>query len=154
MWGRRSVTWGRLRRRVVFLTLALVAAASQSASSEAGSGPRDRILLQGGKVIVHLVPTAPSDCPVNWVCLWEHQNYTGQMVQYRDCCPWYNLGDVGFNNTMSSWRNRKTVDAKVADNTDGGGERLCLNDGAQSASVGSWDNRATSIKIFSSSGAC
>lgn len=145
-----------LSRRIVVMSFAvtLLAVASFSAPSQAGPETRDRIVLQGGDVIVNLVPTAPSDCPIDWVCLWELSNYDGGMVQYRDCCSWYNLADVGFNNKASAWRNRKSVDAKVADNANGSGAILCLNSGSQAASMGSWDNEATSIKIFSSSSAC
>lgn len=77
------------------------------------------------------------------------------MVAFSGCCTWINLADHGFNNRMTSWRNRKDVDAKVAKWADGNGDRLCLNNNSSNASVGSaWNNEATSIKIFSGSGAC
>ena len=116
--------------------------------------PVSQLVYDNGNVVVNLLPTAASDCPLDWVCLWENPDFLGRMVQYRDCCPWYNLADVGLNNAASSWRNRKSVDAKVADFADGNGNRLCLNNGSQSSSMGAWDNQATSIKIFSGSGAC
>ncbi len=74
---------------------------------------------------------------------------------FNDCCAWVNLADLGFNNIMSSWRNRKAVDAKVAEFADGGGERLCLDSFSNSAWVGSaWNDRASSIRIFTGDGAC
>jgi hypothetical protein len=124
------------------------------ASSVAPSHASDRVVREGDGVIRFLGPTAPSDCPFDYVCLWANPEYLGSMVAYRDCCAWNNLAGVGFNNAASAWRNRKSVDAKVADNADGNGAILCLNDGAQAATMGSWDNMATSIKIFSGSGAC
>lgn len=105
-----------------------------------------------------VVPTMQAEatsCPADWVCVWEHADFAGTMVQVHDCCGWLNFSDVGFNNMMSSWRNRKGVDAKVAENADGGGDRLCLNNGASDSWVGSaWNDRASSIKIFASSTAC
>lgn len=152
MWGGRSRIGGGLHRRHVVLAVALTAMTLSwpAAPSRAGDDFLDGVVLQSG-----VGPLAASDCPVNYVCLWEHQDFNGQRVQYFSCCSWYNLADAGFNNIMSSWRNRKSVDAKVAENADGNGERLCLNDGGQNASVSAaWDNRASSIKIFSGSGAC
>ena len=148
--GTRDTTTSR--RVAVGLAVALLASL---ALHEARAQTTDRIALPGGAGFLQVAPTAPSDCPLNYVCLWEHQDFTGAMVAYSDCCSWYNLGDAGFNNRMSSWRNRKTVDAKVADFADGNGDRLCLNDGGQNASVSvAWNDAATSIKIFSSAGAC
>lgn len=150
MWGGRSSIGGGLYRRLILLVLAFTAMLLAWPATPLGAGGG---ALKGGDPVV--VPLAASDCPVNYVCLWEHQDFNGGRVQYLSCCAWYNLGDVGFNNTMSSWRNRKTVDAKVAEGANGNGERLCLNDGGQNASVSAaWDNVASSIKIFSSSGAC
>lgn len=130
-----------------------MALAWPAAPSRAGDASSGSVLLQGGEPIVQ--PLAANDCPVDYVCLWQDQDFNGARVQYLSCCAWYNLADVGFNNMMSSWRNRKSVDAKVAENADGNGERLCLNNGGQNASVSAaWDNRASSVKIFSGSGAC
>jgi hypothetical protein len=138
------------RMAVVGVVLSVLGVALSVAPTHAS----DRIVREGGDVIRYLGPTAPGDCPLDYVCLWTNQDYLGSMVAYRDCCAWNNLAGVGFNNIASSWRNRKSVDAKVADNADGNGAILCLNDGSQAASMGSWDNQATSIKVFSGSGAC
>ena len=139
---------------VLLLALALLAIASSSAPSLAESKVRERIVLHGGDLVLFPMMAAPSDCPFDYVCLWAHPEYIGGMVAFRDCCNWYNLADVAFNNNASSWRNRKSVDAKIADFQDGNGDRFCLNDGGQSGNMGNWDNRATSLKVFSGSGAC
>ena len=123
------------------------------------------ILLGGGVVedvgasqrneIVTRDAAAWGDCPADSVCLWDLANYDGRMVAFIHCCDWINLADHDFNNKMTSWRNRKSVDAKVAQWSDGNGDRLCLGSSSSNASVGSaWNNEATSIKIFSGSGAC
>lgn len=143
------------RRFVVpVLALALLAIASSAGTSLAGSPKRDRVVMQGGDLILFPAMAAPSDCPVDYVCLWANPEFIGGMVAFRDCCPWYNLADSGFNNVASSWRNRKSVDARIADFQDGNGNRLCLNSGSQAGSMSGWDNQATSLKIYSSSAAC
>lgn len=154
MWSGGSRTRRWANRRILLLAVAITAMAAWPAVPTRAGGHASEGAVYGGDDPL-VVPLAASDCPVNYVCLWEHQDFVGTRVQYLSCCAWYNLADAGFNNTMSSWRNRKSVDAKVAENADGNGERLCLNDGGQNASVSAaWDNRASSIKIFSGSGAC
>ena len=142
------------QRRLVVLVLALAFLAIASSPGPSLAGSKDRIVMQGGDVILFPSMAAPSDCPFDYVCLWANAEYIGGMVAFRECCNWANLADVNFNNVASSWRNRKSVDAKVADFQDGNGNRLCLNNGSQSGSMGAWENQATSLKIFSSSGAC
>ena len=138
------------RLAVLVVALSILAVGSSPGSSFA----RERIVMHGGDVVVMRASLAPSDCPLDYVCLWENPDFIGGMVAYRDCCAWNNLANVGFNNVASSWRNRKGVDAKVANFADGNGALVCLNNGSQAGSMGGFDNQATSIKVFSSSGAC
>lgn len=118
------------------------------ASATEGVGPAEPSAVEGSTV-------AFGDCPQDWVCLWEHTDFAGTMIQIQACCGWLNLADVGFNNKMSSWRNRRGVDAKVAEFADGGGERLCLGNGSSDNNVGAaWNDRASSVKVFASGTAC
>lgn len=111
--------------------------------------------ISGGAPAWVLASADFTDCPAGWVCLWEHSNYSGQMVAFSECCSWKNLSDVSFNNVMSSWRNRKAVDAKIADFAGGDGDRLCLNSWSSDGWIGAtWNDRASSIKVFSSDTAC
>jgi hypothetical protein len=117
--------------------------------------PRSRVAKPSQPVAVAVQSADFADCPSGWVCLWEHSDFTGQMVAFKECCSWHNLADVGFNNQTSSWRNRKAVDAKVADLSNGDGDRLCLNSWSSDGWIGAtWNDRASSIKIFSSDAAC
>lgn len=140
-----------MRRSLLIRLLVIgmgVAWALPDAVNETTAKPRPRVL-------VGLEPTAASDCPSGWVCLWEDADFGGPIVMFRDCCNWENLADYGFNNRMSSWRNRKSVDAKVAEFTNGDGERLCLPSGQMDSWVGSsWNDTASSVKVFPSDGAC
>ena len=125
------------------LALVVVVASLMTSAGDVGAATSGRSMAAYG------------DCPADHVCLWEDRDYSGQMIVVFSCCDWRNLADVSFNNRMSSWRNRKGIDAKVADFSDGNGDRLCLNNNSSSAFVGSaWNDRATSIKIFSGAGAC
>jgi hypothetical protein len=123
-------------------------------SGQAGTPSRDAG-TELPEVRVLLAPVAASDCPSGWVCLWQHPDFEGAMVMFHDCCAWENLADYGFNNMMSSWRNRKSVDAKVAELANGDGARLCLRSSSMDSRVGSaWNDTASSAKVFASDGAC
>lgn len=116
-----------------------------------------RILYEGGAVVV--VPAIGIEsfdsCPSGYVCLFASTNWQGTMVQFNSCCAWKNLSAYGFNNTASSWRNRLSVDAQIAKDPDGGGSRLCLNNGAYASSMPSgWDNSASSIRVRDGAGYC
>ena len=83
------------------------------------------------------------------VCLYVNTNYTGTIVQFNDCCPWENLSDYDINNAVSSWRNRRANDARLAAAVDGGGDKICL--AAESASPvmpAGWDNLASSARLL------
>jgi hypothetical protein len=108
-----------------------------------------QIVYENGTVVVTPEPHAGFDsCPSGFVCLFANANWGGNMVQFSSCCAWRNLSDFGFNNIASSWRNRKTVDAQIADGAGGGTPRLCLNNGSYASSMpGGWDNTASSIRV-------
>jgi hypothetical protein len=144
----KAPVYPRASRIGVALALVLtISGHISSTSREAGTRfPEVRVALE---------PVAASDCPSGWVCLWQHADFEGAMVMLHDCCAWENLADVGFNNMMSSWRNRKAVDAKVAELANGDGARLCLRSSSSDSWVGSaWNDSASSAKVFASDGAC
>lgn len=108
-----------------------------------------RIIYDHGNVVVIPAVTDGFDtCLSGYVCLFADINWGGDIVQFTTCCAWNNLSDYGFNNTASSWRNRKAVDAQIAMGTDGGGSKLCLNNNDYASSMPSgWDNGVSSIRI-------
>jgi hypothetical protein len=109
----------------------------------------EQIVYEGGAVVV--VPAAAESfdsCPDGKVCLFQNANWSGAMIQFTSCCAWENLSAYGFNNIASSWRNRKNVDAQIADGTGGASPRLCLNDNDFAGSMpAGWDNVASSIRV-------
>ena len=130
----------------------------------------DTVLFAGGAVLLDVAPGAPTNgvCSSGQVCLWENANYEGQRVILTQCdtdgdgnCDWSNLGPLqDFNDMMSSWKNRKTVDAKWAWDSNGGGTIRCMNAGSQNPDLpdnifGTGDNdEASSVKIFKTSTQC
>jgi Peptidase inhibitor family I36 len=129
----------------------------------------DTVSFAGGSILLDVVPGAPTDgvCASGLVCLWEDANYTGLRLTLAVCdvdgdgtCDWVNLGPLLFNDKMTSWKNRKSVDAKWAWDINGGGTVRCMNAGSQNPELadnilGTGDNdEASSVKIFKSATQC
>lgn len=129
----------------------------------------DTVSFAEGSIVFDVVPSALTDgvCPAGFVCLWEDANYGGVRMMFSLCdmdgdgtCDWVNLGPLGFNDTMTSWKNRKTVDAKWAWDNNGDGTVRCMNAGSQNPELadniwGTGDNdEASSVKIFKSGTQC
>jgi len=93
---------------------------------------------------------APRDCPSGWLCLWEHSDASGRMLQFRDN-RWQQLSAYGFNDKASSWRNRLGRDACLSwDWPHRGSQKIRLSNGGYSAHMGRWNDQASGVK----SGAC
>ena len=125
----------------------------------------DTVSFAGGAIVLDLVTNGI--CPSGFVCLWEDADYEGVRMMFSLCdidgdgtCDWVNLGPLAFNDTMTSWKNRKTVDAKWAWDNGGGGTVRCMNAGSQNPELadniwGTGDNdEASSVKIFKSGTQC
>jgi hypothetical protein len=116
----------------------------------------ERVVLARGHVIVD-APSAATDgvCPTGFVCLWRDAQYLSTRVITNVCCDWQNLIQASFNDLMSSWKNRMTVDAKWSFNAGGGGTQLCMNSGSQNPQLsGANNDQASAVKIFTSASAC
>lgn len=88
---------------------------------------------------------AVPDCASGWVCLWEAINGGGRRLIFQDDY-WQDLGDYGFANVMSSWRNNQSSGdyAYVADDAVG---TLSLAAGDYTANVGTtWNDIADSVE--------
>ncbi len=95
-----------------------------------------------------------NDCPDGWVCLWSSMGWSGTMVQFQDRGVWTNLSGYGFNDTARSWRNRTADDARVAENTSGGGDLRCLGQNDSGTTFGTFNDMASSIRIYTTSTIC
>ncbi|EME51657.1 peptidase inhibitor family I36 protein [Amycolatopsis decaplanina] len=113
----------------------------------------DQIVWNGGETTLSLSPGAASNCQENYVCLYENRDFGGRRLQFRSP-DLKNLVDYGFNDQMSSWHNRRSVDARWYYNI-GGGTSRCMQAGARASYVGNADNdQATSLRIYTSGSAC
>ena len=93
------------------------------------------------------------DCAAGYLCLWEHGNFAGRRLQFQ-AAALRNLTDFGFNDQMSSWRNRRYGDARWYGDVNRGGPSLCMNGGAAAASIGPYNDTASSIQLYNSALAC
>lgn len=97
---------------------------------------------------------AYSDCPNGWVCIWEHANYGGRMLQFQDRGYWQNLTAYGFNDQASSWRNRINQDARLAEHINGGGRRICMQPNSANPQLAWFNDLASSIRLYKTSTVC
>jgi hypothetical protein len=99
---------------------------------------------------------AASDCPRGRVCLWQHVDYKGRMLQFQRSEGWVNLGGaLGFNDQVSSWCNKTGRDAQLSFHTNGGGRTTCLQNNTCSTRVsGDWNDQASSVRITNSARTC
>lgn len=88
-------------------------------------------------------------CPQGWVCLYEHPNFNrdqdGRMLRFQEN-RWQRLGEFGFNDKTSSWKNRLGRDACLAKHWPVTNDRLHLEEGASSAGMGGWNDEASGVK--------
>jgi hypothetical protein len=122
------------------------------------------LVLSPGMVIAE---DESSQCDNGWACIFQardfnHPNGEGRVLQFRQCdvagdsnCDWQSLVPYGFNDEMSSWRNKKADDAKWDWASDGSGTDRCMESESRSAYVGDGDNdEASAIKVFNRNDVC
>lgn len=66
-----------------------------------------------------LGPMAYEDCAAGYLCFWEDSSYGGRRLQFQDTGLRSNMADYSFNDQMSSWRSRRSLDARWYYNTGG-----------------------------------
>lgn len=95
-----------------------------------------------------------NECPDGWVCLWEHSNYEGRMLQFQDRGFWQSLSAYNFNDKASSWRNRINQDARLSQHANGEGSLLCMQPNSSSSSMGGFNDLASAIRLYKTSDVC
>jgi len=98
--------------------------------------------------------TSYSDCASGWLCLWRDADYKGKMWQFQSSGSWQNLNSYGASDEVSSWRNRRGLDAQLSWDVNGGGSKICLDSGAASSGLGGWNDEASALRITNSSSYC
>lgn len=112
-----------------------------------------KIAYDGGKTILTVpeadgtvTPMAYSDCASGYLCLWQDSNYNGRRLQFSSTgC--HNLGNYGFNDEASSWRNRLNRYARLRWDSNCNGNYITASSGASSSSMGSWNDEVSSVGI-------
>jgi len=92
-----------------------------------------------------------------WYCLFEHQNYGGRRLRFRDCCYFQYLSNYGFANKATSWRNwlYTNNDMRVWDSGPSPDVLLWCSDYGSNPNVGTADNdKADYLYIQSSDDYC
>lgn len=119
--------------------MALVLPAVGSAQAEPVSEPQ---MISSG---THSAALAAADCPSGWLCLYEHADYQGRMLKFRDN-TWQQLSGYGFNDKTSSWKNRLGRSACLSWNWPAGDRKISLSAGGSSAHMGNWNDEASGVK--------
>jgi len=107
------------------------------------------LLADGGTL--QIGPFAVDDCLTDYQCFWAQTNYTGTALFVNDPgndgTAWTNVPG-SFDNTMDSWRNHDSQDAKWATGSVGGGSVFCMNSNSRTPDVNPNRNSMTSYKVW------
>lgn len=100
-----------------------------------------------------------ADCPAGWTCLFADKNLTGRMLKWSAGGSYGNLSDNGFNDQMSSWKNRNARDARWYWDANRGGTTRCMNSNTANVDVGSGvfntdNDEASSWGIYATGSGC
>ncbi len=129
-------------------------------SLDKGTGlpPEAVTRLSSGKINWASVPRATViPCDADYTCLYEHYNYGGRRLQWRDPNQLIDLSFHEFNDRMSSWVNNNDLDARWYYHAGGNntGISRCMNANTHNSWVGEADSdEASSLRIYGSSTAC
>lgn len=97
-------------------------------------------------------------CSAGYTCLYAADRYGGRRLQWRDRNQVIRLSQYGFNDQMTSWRNRNSVDARWYYNENRFfpyGTSRCMNANTNNSNVGPTDNdKASALRIYGSATAC
>jgi Peptidase inhibitor family I36 len=89
-----------------------------------------------------------SDCPAEYLCLWDGYSYGGTRVQFHDN-GWQNLSGSGLDNAASSVYNNTNRWATLSMDPNGGGLHFCVQPGIPQtfSGVPLWDNQVSAVNL-------
>lgn len=132
-----------------------------SVSIDAGTGLSPNELTGRASQAINLDSQPRSrviPCSAGYTCLYDDANYGGRRLQWSDPGTRINLTDYGFNDKMSSWRNRNRLDARWFYNVNNFNNlraSRCMNANSSSSYVGYFDNdEASALAIYTDDRAC
>lgn len=129
-------------------------------SIDAGTGlPQNQRAIASQEINLNSVSRSRViPCSRGYTCLYDNIFFGGRRLQWRDRGQRINLTRYNFNNKLSSWNNRNSVDARwfynVNDFNNLGASR-CMNSNSFDRVVGFRDNdKASALAIYTDRRAC
>lgn len=100
-----------------------------------------------------------NDCPsgaftTNYTCLFELSYHGGRMLKFKDAGYTQSLVNFDFSNQTSSWANTRGDRAFMHNYPDGGGFTICMPGNSNSVTMGTYDNRVSSIYLAQTNNPC
>lgn len=110
----------------------------------------------GMTILGTFVDFSGGPCPSGYVCLFARADLLGVMWYSSVRGQYLNMGDLGFNDVMSSWQNRSGYDARWYFHTGGTpNPNYCMGSGLRQEHLWpSQDDQASTVYIYSSSTVC
>lgn len=160
----------------------LLTPAEQVAAYEAAASPLENNLLDeqlerlpggvrisptdlsynGGNVVysVSSVEAAGSldDCPTSttqdWTCVWEHADFGGRRLQFKDSGYMQYFADYDFKDQTSSWANRRGKDARLYSRVTDPDWTICMDSRTATSSMGGFNDQADQIFLYTGDSVC
>jgi hypothetical protein len=116
----------------------------------------DQIVWQRETEFGVLTTGVGSVCTPGLVCMYSYPNVTGALWFTNDRGRMHNLGDYGWNDIPSSWRNNSTYDAIWYYHASGSpNPSVCMNSKTYDPTLtGGQDNQATLVYIYNNASTC
>ncbi|MFI7589284.1 peptidase inhibitor family I36 protein [Spongisporangium articulatum] len=117
------------------------------------------IVWDEGTIMASLAPAAYDDCIAGYVCYFENTNYGGRVLQFSAIGLVSSMATYSFNDQMSSWRSRRSLDARWYYDTGGSGTSRCVESISSNADVGAGvfnadNDEMSSARIYDNDNVC
>lgn len=89
-------------------------------------------------------PSAASDCPAGWFCIFDNTDFTGRMLQFQ------NGGDLAnwdFRDRAESWVNKTNYSVRLTNEHWYGDEHITAAAGSRNSNMGSWRNVVDRVHV-------
>lgn len=116
------------------------------------AGLERNVMFYESEVAVGSAAATPESCLRRYVCLYQHASYRGRWMSTAINGSHYNLDDYGLKNQISSWANKKVAHDSLMGSFEAGNR--CLPRRHRSFFVGSFNDKADELDVFSSNVRC
>lgn len=91
-------------------------------------------------------PSAASDCPAGWFCLFDGNDFTGRMLKFQHDAHLENQYSWG--DSANSWVNKTPYSVRLVNEHWYGDEYITAPAGARNSDMGSWRNVVDRINVL------